>query len=120
MPRERRARRRRSYRRRAFLTSQWDASTAADLARYPIMRALLRARASGGPGAAVGEIQQVVDDIEGRFGRDGVAILVGSLALGVLESLERDYSPHGLSTDRALDGEEQRALQLLDDKRRGD
>lgn len=101
------------------MTSHWDTSTAADLARYPIMRALLRARASGGPAAAVSEIQQIVDDVEARFGRDGVTVLVGSLAMGVLDSLERDYRPHGVSTEQALDGEEQRVLQLLDEKRRG-
>ncbi len=97
-----------------------DASAAADLACYSVMRAILRAQeADDDLHAARPDIERVVRELIDHFGPGVITELVGSLGLKALAAIRRDADQVGVNPLVEIDEEEQRILAIPDEHGHG-
>jgi hypothetical protein len=86
-----------------------DASTAADLACYSVMRAILRAQeADDDLHAARPDVERVIRELINHFGPGAITDLVGSLGLKALTAIRRNADQLGVNPLVEIDEEEQR------------
>lgn len=94
-----------------------DASAAADLACYSVMRAILRAQqADHDLRAARPDIERVVRELIDHYGPGAITELVGSLGLKALAAIGRDIDKLEVNPLAKIDQEEQRILANLDER----
>jgi hypothetical protein len=90
-----------------------DASTAADLACYSVIRAILRAQeADDDLHAARPDIERVIRELIDHFGPGVTTELVGSLGLKALAAVRHDADQSGVNPVDKIDEEEQRILSI--------
>jgi hypothetical protein len=97
-----------------------EASAAADLACYSVMRAILRARdAHQDVHAARPDIERVIRELIDHFGPGSITELVGSLGHKALAAIGRDADHSALDTAGVIDAEERRILAMFDEHGHG-